>query len=141
MGEAVQEAVEALTEHEAYVRALKMRLYERILREIPETSVNGPTPEEGAAHVLNMRFFNVRSEVLLHSLEEYGIFISSGSACASNKPEEKSPALSALGYGREEMDQSVRFSFSRYNTPEEMDETVEALKKVVPMLRRYVRRK
>lgn len=141
MGEAVQEAVEALTEHEAYVRALKMRLYERILREIPKTSVNGPTPEEGAAHVLNMRFFNVRSEVLLHSLEEYGIFISSGSACASNKPEEKSPALSALGYGREEMDQSVRFSFSRYNTPEEMDETVEALKKVVPMLRRYVRRK
>ena len=77
----------------------------------------------------------------MHSLEEYGIFISSGSACASNKPEEKSPALSALGYGREEMDQSVRFSFSRYNTPEEMDETIEALKKVVPMLRRYVRRK
>ena len=72
----------------------------------------------------------------MHSLEDYGIFISSGSACSSNKPEEKSPALSALGLSRGEMDESARFSFCVYNTREEMDETVEALKKIIPMLRR-----
>ena len=52
------------------------------------------------------------------------------------RQEEKSPALSAIGLTREQMDQSVRFSLSIYNTQEEMDETVEALKRTIPMLRR-----
>ena len=136
MGQAVQEAAEDLTGHSAYVQKLKLYLWERIQKEIPEVWTNGPVPEEGAPHVLNVRFQDVRSEVLLHSLEDYGIFISSGSACSSNKPEEKSPALSAIGLTREQMDQSVRFSLSIYNTQEEMDETVEALKRTIPMLRR-----
>ncbi|MBQ7915899.1 MAG: cysteine desulfurase [Firmicutes bacterium] len=140
MGQAVKEAMEDLQGHTQQVQHLKMHLYQQIINKIPDVKVNGPTPEDGAAHVLNLQFLNVRSEVLLHSLEDYGIFISSGSACASNKPEEKSPALSAIGLNRNEMDQSVRFSFSRYNTMEEMDQTAEALAKVVPMLRRYVRR-
>ena len=141
MGEAVREAMEDLAGHAAKVRDLKLYLWKRISQEISGVTVNGPDPEEGAPHVLNVRFSDVRSEVLLHSLEDYGIFISSGSACASNKPEEKSPALDAIGLNREEMDQSVRFSFSVYNTVMELDETVEALKKTVPMLRRYTRRR
>lgn len=141
MGEAVREAMEDLASHAAKVRDLKLYLWKRISQEISGVTVNGPDPEEGAPHVLNVRFSDVRSEVLLHSLEDYGIFISSGSACASNKPEEKSPALDAIGLNREEMDQSVRFSFSVYNTVMELDETVEALKKTVPMLRRYTRRR
>lgn len=136
MGQAVQEAAEDLTGHSAYVQKLKLYLWERIQKEIPEVWTNGLSPQEGAPHVLNVRFQDVRSEVLLHSLEDYGIFISSGSACSSNKPEEKSPALSAIGLTREQMDQSVRFSLSMYNTQEEMDETVEALKQTIPMLRR-----
>ncbi len=136
MGQAAREAVSDLEGHGRYVQGLKEYLWERIYKEIPEVSVNGPAPEKSAPHVLNIRFPGIRSEVLLHSLEDYGIFISSGSACSSNKPEEKSPALSALGLSRGEMDESARFSFCVYNTREEMDETVEALKKIIPMLRR-----
>lgn len=141
MGEALREALEDMPGHESKVRELKLYLWKRISQEIPETAVNGPSPEEGAAHVLNVRFAGIRSEVLLHSLEDYGIFISSGSACASNKPEEKSPSLDAIGLSREEMEQSVRFSFCMYNTIAELDQTVEALKKTVPVLRRFTRRR
>ncbi|MBQ6239650.1 MAG: cysteine desulfurase [Firmicutes bacterium] len=140
MGEAVRLATTDLAAHEAYVRGLKMALYQGIMQEIPDAAVNGPEPEEGAAHVLNMRFPGVRSEVLVHSLENYGIYVSSGSACASNKPEERSPALSAIGLSRTEMDESVRFSFSVMNTPEEMQKTEKALAEIVPKLRRYMRR-
>ena len=140
MAEAVREAVEDMAGHDAQMRACKMRLYKGICEAFPEAVVNGPSPETGASHVLNMRFPGIRSEVLLHALEDYGIFVSSGSACASNKPEEKSPALSALGLSRDEMDQSLRFSFSRYNQPEEMDEVVRALQQLMPRLRRFTRR-
>lgn len=140
MGEAVRAAVTDLAAHEAYVKSLKMALYQAILEAVPDAAVNGPAPEDGAAHVLNLHFPGVRSEVLVHSLEDYGIYVSSGSACASNKPEERSPALSALGLGRTEMDESVRFSLSVMNTPEEMQATADALREIVPKLRRYTRR-
>ena len=140
LGEALAECVADLSGHEKQVRECKLYLAKRLKETFPEIVFNGPSPEEGAAHVLNVRFAGLRSEVLLHSLEDYGIYISSGSACASNKPEEKSPALSALGLGGDQIEASARFSFCRFNTVDEVDAVIEALSAIVPRLKRYTRR-
>lgn len=105
------------------------------ITEIPEIKDNsGSVP-----HVASISFKNVRSEVLLHALEERGIYVSSGSACSSNRPH-ISGTLSAIGLSPEYMDGTLRFSFSLYNTKEEADQVIEALKELVPMLRKFVRR-
>ncbi len=119
---------------------LKRMMVDRLQEAISGIYINGPEPEDGAAHILNLRVDGVRSEVLLHALEDYGVYVSSGSACASNKPEEKSPALNALGLSSAEIDQSLRISFGRYSTEEDVLACVEAMKAVVPMLRRFVRK-
>ncbi|MFQ9797712.1 MAG: hypothetical protein ACLR23_00945 [Clostridia bacterium] len=73
----------------------------------------------------------------MHALEDYGIYVSSGSACASNKPDVKSPALGALGMSAEAIDESVRVSFSKDSTLDEMDRVVKACTEIIPMLRRF----
>ena len=81
----------------------------------------------------------VRSEVLLHALEDKGIYVSAGSACASNKPQ-ISATLKAIGVEKDLLDSTVRMSLSVYTTVEEIDETVKAFGEIVPMLRRFTRR-
>lgn len=119
---------------------LKRMLVDGLQTSLSGIYVNGPLVEEGAAHIVNIRVEGVRSEVLLHALEDYGVYVSSGSACASNKPEEKSPALNALGMGSCEIEQCLRISFGRYSTEEDVEACVNAMKTVVPMLRRFVRK-
>ena len=140
LGQAVKEAYEDMAGHASHMQGLKALLYQSLSEQIEGVSVNGAPIEETAPHVLNLYIQDVRSEVLLHTLEDYGIYISSGSACASNKPEEKSPALSALGLDAKAIDSSIRVSFSRYNTREEVLEFVRVMTQVVPMLRRFKRR-
>lgn len=138
-----QAAEEMWAQHEAITERmmqLKLSFVRQIQEALPGIIVNGPKPEEGAAHIVNVRVEGVRSEVLLHALEDYGVYVSSGSACASNKPGEKSPALHALGLGNEEIDQSMRVSFGRYSTDADVLALVEAMKAAVPMLRRFVRK-
>ncbi|NLK86869.1 MAG: cysteine desulfurase [Clostridiaceae bacterium] len=84
-------------------------------------------------HILNISFENVKSEVLLHHLEQRGIFVSTGSACSSHK-NNKSHVLTAMGIPQGLVDGSVRFSFSGYNTKEQIRLTVEALKDIIPMI-------
>lgn len=124
-------------ELQARMMACKTRLYEGVTAALPDVRVNGPKPEEGAAHILNLEFKDIRSEVLLHALEDKGIYVSSGSACASNKPAEKSPTLASLGRSAKEIDSALRFSFGRYTTESEIDEAIRALAELVPALRRY----
>ncbi len=93
-----------------------------------------------APHIASISFRGLRSEVLLHALEDKGIYVSSGSACSSNKKQAVSGTLNAIGISNDYKDGTLRFSFSIENTKEEVDETIEALKELVPMLRRFVRR-
>ncbi len=139
-GEAAQEMWEAHETLTARMQTLKEETLERLQRELEAVTVNGPDVSEGAAHILNLRIEGVRSEVLLHALEDYGVYVSSGSACSSNKPGEKSPTLYALGCSAQAMDESVRISFGRYNTEADVEALVSAMKTVVPMLRRFVRK-
>ncbi|MGL4361910.1 MAG: cysteine desulfurase family protein [Cellulosilyticaceae bacterium] len=114
----------------------KRYLSERILNEIEGTKLNGPSIDEGAAHILNIQFQGVRAEVLLHTLEHYGIYVSSGSACASNKIA-TSNTLVSIGQGGEQLDQAIRFSFGRECDKNQLDYVVDVLKKQLPLLKRF----
>ena len=118
--------------------AMKNRLIDR-LREIPDIEFNGRTDETAAPHILSVRVRGVRAEVLVHALEDKGIYVSSGSACSSNHPR-PSETLAAIGTPASEMDNSIRMSLSVMNTMEEMDAAAQAVGEIVPLLRKYIRR-
>lgn len=100
--------------------------------------VNGCPGRQGAAHIVSLSVRGIRSEVLLHALEEKGIYVSAGSACASNKPQ-TSATLKAIGVEKDLLDSTIRFSISVFTTAEEIRYTIQALEETIPMLRRYVR--
>lgn len=123
--------------------ACKRRFLEGV-RKIDNIVINGLLPEEPmgtgtAPHIVSVSFRGVRSEVLLHALEEEGIFVSAGSACSSHKPQ-PSATLTAIGVERELLDSTIRFSFSVLTTVPEVDRALQVLYDKVPMLRRYSRR-
>lgn len=109
------------------------------LNKMEDVIVNGPLGNEGAPHIISVSFMGIRSEVLLHSLEDKGIYVSSGSACATNG-HSTSDTLKAMGIPTNQMDATLRFSFSVFTTEEEIEYTLKALRELVPMLRRYTRR-
>lgn len=100
--------------------------------------INGKTGTDSAPHVVSVSVRGIRSEVMLHSLEERGIYVSAGSACASNKPQ-TSATLKAIGVEKDLLDSTIRFSFSVFTTKEEIDYTVRVMSDIIPMLRRYTR--
>ncbi len=110
------------------------------VKKIEGTHVNGLPARGSAPHVISVSFEEIdRSEVLLHALEDKGIYVSSGSACSTNHPG-VSATLSAMGVKKEYLNSTLRFSMSVYTTKEELTETVEALKEILPMLRRFKRK-
>ena len=117
------------------IREVKEYFQERI-KEIEDIKDNSGK----APHVASISFKKLRSEVLLHALEDREIYVSSGSACSSNKKQAVSGTLNAIALSDEFKDGTLRFSFSIENTKEEVDETIKALKELVPMLRRFVRK-
>ena len=138
LGEAARIAYEDLEQKTEHMRAMKRKLAEG-LRTLGNTVIHGPAPEEGAPHILNASFLGVRSEVLLHALEDRGIYVSAGSACSSHK-RGNSPTLTAIGCRREELESAVRFSLGEETGPEEIEYTLETLGVLLPMLRRFTRR-
>jgi cysteine desulfurase len=116
---------------------LRKRLIDGV-RQIDNVKVNGCPDREGAAHIVSLSVRGVRSEVLLHALEERGIYVSAGSACAAHKPQ-PSATLRAIGVEKELLESTIRFSLSVFTTREEIEYTVQALCEMVPMLRRYTR--
>ena len=116
---------------------LKERLAEGFLK-LPDVRLNGMEIREGAPQILSASFLGVRSEVLLHTLEEKGIYVSDGSACSSHK-RKAAGTLSAMGMEAAQRESTLRFSFSEENTFEEVDYALEVIGQVLPMLRRYSR--
>ena len=110
------------------------------VKKIEGAIVNGIYDRNSAPHVVSVSFEGItRSEVLLHALEEKGIFVSSGSACASNHPA-LSGTLQAIGVRRELLTSTLRFSFSVFTTKDELEYTIAALKELLPVLRKYTPR-
>ena len=127
-----------LKEKTARMRKLKERFIEGI-RQVDHVSVHGLPDETSAPHIVSVGIAGIRSEVLLHTLEEKGIYVSSGSACSSNHPG-ISGVLKGIGVEREYLDATLRFSLSEFTTEEEIDYTLKTLYNCIPMLRRYRRR-
>ena len=130
-------------EDHARLCACKRRFIEGVER-LDQVKVNGLLPDapygEGtAAHIVSVSFAGVRSEVLLHALEDKEIYVSAGSACSAHKPQ-PSATLKAIGVDKSLLDSTIRFSFSVFTTEEEIDVCLQALYNIVPMLRRYSRR-
>ncbi len=138
MGEAAREIYE---NHEEKVKAMYRlkKLFVELAGELPGTRLNGLFGEDSAPHVVSVSFEGIRSEVLLHALEDRGIYVSSGSACSSNHPA-VSGTLRGIGVKKELLDATLRFSFSVFTTEEELRYTARALGELLPMLRRYTRR-
>lgn len=138
LGTAAKMIYQNLDENVEHMRELKL-YFAKELETLEQVEINGPKPERGAPHILNVSFLGVRSEVLLHSLEDMGIYVSAGSACSSHK-RAGSSSLGALRLTPERKESAIRFSFCETTTKEEIDYTLEALRKLLPMLRRYARK-
>lgn len=112
---------------------------------LEQVQVNGLLPEDPygqrtAPHVVSVSFGGVRSEVLLHALEDSGIYVSAGSACSARKPQ-PSATLRAIGVDKNLLESTIRFSFSVFTTIEEIDYALKVMYDKIPMLRMYTRRK
>lgn len=138
IGEAAMEAYRDFEEKRDYLLKLKKYFMDEVSG-LPDVVLNSLPGDEGAPHIVSVSFRGVRSEVLLHALEEKGIYVSSGSACSSNKKLPVSTVLKEIGMERELLDATLRFSFSRYNTEEELAYCVGVLRELLPVLRRYAR--
>lgn len=99
-----------------------------------DIKVNSPQDEKACPSVLNVSFMGTRGEVVLHTLEQDGIYVSTGSACSSNKNSKGSHVLNAMGLSFKEIEGAIRFSFSEFNTIEEMDYTLD---KVIGAVTRF----
>lgn len=109
----------------------------RAIADVPEEEL-GESIRTTAPQVISLTVPGVRAEVLLHALEDKKIYVSSGSACSSNRPH-LSETLRAIGVTGEELDNTIRLSTSVMNTMDDMDAAADALLEIVPMLRRYTR--
>ena len=114
------------------------------IRKLDGVKINGLLPEEPmgagtAPHIVSVSFEGVRSEVLLHALEEKEIYVSAGSACSAHKLQ-PSATLKAIGVEKALLESTIRFSFSVFTTIEEIDYTLQVLYDKIPMLRKYTRR-
>lgn len=133
-------AREMYTNHEEkldYLYGLKEHMMTR-LGELEGVHINSEPGRASAPQVVSVSFEKIRSEVLLHALEERGIYVSSGSACSSNHPG-VSGTLKGIGVKQEWLDGTLRFSFGLFNTKEEIDYSIGVLQELLPVLRRYQR--
>lgn len=128
---------ERLENDRANMYAMKERLIKGLL-EIEDIKINGLTGKDSAPHIISASVGGVRSEVLLHALEDKDIYISAGSACASNKPA-ISETLKAIGVENRFLESTVRFSLCGDNNMDQIEYALEAIKGIVPMLRRFTR--
>ena len=116
-----------------YVSSLRDRFIDRVLKEVPFVKLNGPRENRLPANA-DFSFKYIEGESILFSLDLAGIAVSSGSACSSGSLE-PSHVLLSLGLPEELAHGSIRFSFGKHNTIEEVDYAVETIKKAVERLR------
>lgn len=119
--------------------ACKKRLVELITSELSDVYINGPEIEYGAPNILNMSFPGVLGEILLHSLEEREIFISTGSACSQKKQNAVNRTLNSMGITGRRAEGAIRFSIGAFNEIGEMDTVAQVVVEQVNMLRKYAR--
>ena len=132
MGAAIEKAVEHLSDNAAHLAALKYRFLKQV-EELGFCRVNGG--ENTHPGIANVLFYGVKNSELLSALDQMGVEASAGSACSSGSVE-PSHVLTAMGLSESEVRSSVRFSFGRENTFEDVDRAIFALKEILPRIRK-----
>jgi len=132
-GKACEIAKEKLNENISYFQTLHSSILSKIVKEIPHVKLNGHT-EKRIFNNIHLTFLGVNGEDLIIKLDEHGIAASTGSACSVHT-QKASHVLKAMGFNHEQITGSLRISFGYMNTLDEVDQTVEVLKKVVAELR------
>ena len=138
MGVAAKEAYENFDERINKISDLKYYLMDE-LEKLEGAVLNTGRGENFAPQVISVSFEDIRAEVLLHALEDRGIYVSSGSACSSNHPG-ISGTLKAIGVRENLLDATIRISLSELNNKEEADYFIKNLKELLPLLRKFVRK-
>ncbi len=141
LGEAVRLIYQQHSEKVERLYVLKQRLMDGLtaMEGVTINGINGLSLTETAPHIVSASFDGIKSEVMLHALAQEGVYVSSGSACSSNHPD-LSGTLKAIGVEDRLLDSTLRFSFSVLSTEEEVDHALEAVTKVLPQLRRFVKK-
>lgn len=138
LGEAAAEIYENFEEKTAHMYDLKEKFIQGVTQ-IEGVTVNGRTGRASVPSIVSVSIAGVRSEVMLHSLEEEGIYVSAGSACSSNKPS-VSRTLKSIGLSKELLESTIRVSFCVDTTEEEVDYAVEKFKEIIPFRRKFTRK-
>nr|WP_314098789.1 cysteine desulfurase family protein [uncultured Lachnoanaerobaculum sp.] len=138
MGVAAKEAYDNFDERINKISDLKYYLMDE-LEKLEGAILNTGRGENFAPQVISVSFEDIRAEVLLHALEDRGIYVSSGSACSSNHPG-ISGTLKAIGVRENLLDATIRISLSELNNKEEADYFIKNLKELLPLLRKFVRK-
>lgn len=139
LGQAAIESYKDLDSKREHLYHIKSTLIE-LLQDMDGVVINGVGEDikKSAPHILSISFRGIKSEVLLHALEERGVYVSAGSACSSNHPA-LSGTLKAIHVEDALLDSTIRFSFSGFTTLEEIKYAASCLKEIVPALRRYIK--
>lgn len=138
LGEAAAEIYENFEEKVAHMYDLKEQFIQGVTQ-IEGVTVNGRTGRASAPSIVSVSIAGVRSEVMLHSLEEEGIYVSAGSACSSNKPS-VSRTLKSIRLPKDLLESTIRVSFCVDTTEEEVDYAVEKFKEIIPFRRKFTRK-
>jgi len=133
LGDAIKRCFAEFDARTEKITSLRNKLIEG-LTALPEVLDHS----KGAPHIVSVSFMGVRAEVMLHSLEAEGVYVSAGSACSSNKKRESS-VLSAIDLPAKERESTLRFSLCEENTEEEVQYAIDTVAKLLPTLRHYTR--
>ena len=132
-GQACEIAQNNLIKNSSLIKKLQTLLVKRVLDEIPEVTFNGHS-EYRLSNNAHFTFLGVSGEDLIIKLDEYGVAASTGSACSVNT-QKASHVLESMGFSLEQITGSLRLTVGIFNTENEINETVDILKKVVEELR------
>lgn len=145
LGEACKIILEdGLKEALNQVKELYYYTKERVLKEIPDSCINGTDimiddEYSSSPYIINLGFKGIKAETLLHHLASNKIYVSTTSACSSKESKQSSRILSEIGLNRDYIEGSIRVSFSKYTTKEEINEFIKILKEGIEMLRMFRR--
>ncbi len=139
LGEAVKLTMEEQNKNIEYINKLKSYFIDIFKTQIEDIHIISQDSGNFAPHIINISFPGIKSEIMLHSLEQDGIYVSSGSACSS-KRKEHSHVLEALNISEDLIDSSIRFSLSYTNTKDEIDYTAKKVREHFVSLRSIIGR-
>lgn len=138
MGVAAKEAYDEFDKRIEKIKSLKNFIMDE-LEKIEGAVLNTGRGDNFAPQIISVSFEDIRAEVLLHALEDRGIYVSSGSACSSNHPG-ISGTLKAVGIREDLLDATIRISLSELNNMEEAKHLIDNLNELLPLLRKFVRK-